>query len=593
MKGLFHKRVPSFTFTSFNWSKDSKHSPSSDQNLSLPSSPQPQSNNPNLLPPDSLSQSSTSTPSDQADKQIQLKLKSPSRGRRSRTTSLADQDQHPSQSTSPHSNARRRSVNDLRSDSNQANQSSSRRGRSSSTQNLRRRSLLSIFTPTTHHRQTNSSSRSPSPGPALFRFKTSSSERIHSYESDGESMADVVPENAFNQASESDEDSSGSDRSSRSSSSSDNEEEEDEDEEDDENTLRTSIDLQTILANTNANASSMTPTDYLQHSDQPIPFIDQAPNLTIPPPPPISFASSTDHRRRQQHISNTRSKLESRKPSTISRSSTMRRKKSTHLLPLPLNVSRPSYEKNRCTVTIEHGNQTEASIGSERTRFYLVACDLSEESKYAIEWTIGTVLRQGDECLIINIIETETKFDPEGAGTAADRMAKIRNQKDRQERATQIVREATALLERTKLNVKVTCQAVHAKNSKHMLIDCIDFIKPNLVIVGSRGLSSIKGVLMGSVSHYLVQKSSVPVMVARRRLRAPIKVYKKKSELDRQPRMRLDQAVIEKETPSIHSMIDPPHELEKVVGSDLVDGQRVSVDSEVSEKLEEQGGKAV
>lgn len=70
---------------------------------------------------------------------------------------------------------------------------------------------------------------------------------------------------------------------------------------------------------------------------------------------------------------------------------------------------------------------------------------------------------------------------------------------------------ATSLLQRTKLHVKVTCQAVHAKNSRHMLIDCIDFLKPNLVIVGSRGLTSLKGTLMGSVSHYLVQKSSVPV----------------------------------------------------------------------------------
>lgn len=52
---------------------------------------------------------------------------------------------------------------------------------------------------------------------------------------------------------------------------------------------------------------------------------------------------------------------------------------------------------------------------------------------------------------------------------------------------------ATALLVRTKLNVKVTCQAVHAKNARHILVDCIDWLEPTLVIVGSRGLSSLKG----------------------------------------------------------------------------------------------------
>jgi hypothetical protein len=35
-----------------------------------------------------------------------------------------------------------------------------------------------------------------------------------------------------------------------------------------------------------------------------------------------------------------------------------------------------------------------------------------------------------------------------------------------------------------------------------------------MAIVGSRGLGKLKGILLGSTSHYLVQKSSVPVMVS-------------------------------------------------------------------------------
>jgi len=44
------------------------------------------------------------------------------------------------------------------------------------------------------------------------------------------------------------------------------------------------------------------------------------------------------------------------------------------------------------------------------------------------------------------------------------------------------------------------------------------------VILGSRGRSSLKGVLLGSFSNYLVTKSSVPVMVARKKLRKHAKV---------------------------------------------------------------------
>jgi len=42
-----------------------------------------------------------------------------------------------------------------------------------------------------------------------------------------------------------------------------------------------------------------------------------------------------------------------------------------------------------------------------------------------------------------------------------------------------------------------------------------------MLIVGSRGLGQLKGILLGSTSHYLIEKCSVPVMVARRRLKRP------------------------------------------------------------------------
>jgi Universal stress protein family len=40
-----------------------------------------------------------------------------------------------------------------------------------------------------------------------------------------------------------------------------------------------------------------------------------------------------------------------------------------------------------------------------------------------------------------------------------------------------------------------------------------------MVILGSRGRSQVKNVLLGSFSNYLVTKSSVPVMVARKKLK--------------------------------------------------------------------------
>lgn len=69
-----------------------------------------------------------------------------------------------------------------------------------------------------------------------------------------------------------------------------------------------------------------------------------------------------------------------------------------------------------------------------------------------------------------------------------------------------------------------------------------------MVIVGSRGLTKLKGMLLGSVSYYLVQKSSVPVMVARRRLQSQVKQRKSMSQLDRHARVPLSHAETEMES---------------------------------------------
>ncbi|KAJ7175809.1 hypothetical protein C8R46DRAFT_944872, partial [Mycena filopes] len=195
-----------------------------------------------------------------------------------------------------------------------------------------------------------------------------------------------------------------------------------------------------------------------------------------------------------------------------------RRRKSTRHEPLALHTSRPVFQRDRCTITITQGEPD--ALEDRKRKRYIVASDLSEESRYAVEWGIGTVIRDGDEMMIVNILENETKVDPP-IPNAADRAGKLRSQQERQALAYILCRQATGLLQRTKLNVTVVCQAWHAKNARHMLLDIIDYHEPQMLIVGSRGLGQIKGILLGSTSHYLIEKCSVPVMVARRRLRRP------------------------------------------------------------------------
>lgn len=299
-------------------------------------------------------------------------------------------------------------------------------------------------------------------------------------------------------------------------------------------------------------------------------------------------------------------------------------------------------ETNRCVRTIYRGDfaemQNEASENQRRVRKYLVATDLSDEAAHALEWTVGTVLRDGDTLLAIYCVDEETGIHrPDGdaspaseatmltaqAATIAATTNKLQAQpgptavpvhehrssplrgansattspagrgrsyaeQERHKAVQDITDRVTKLLRKTRLQVRVIIEVIHCKSPKHLICEVIDFISPTLVILGSRGRSALKGsvrkpiinfskamkafssfgkeaailciflallspsalsemippqyqinlrsnlsphkafipanqdpdsVILGSFSNYLVTKSSVPVMVARKRLR--------------------------------------------------------------------------
>ncbi|OTA61557.1 hypothetical protein K449DRAFT_64160 [Hypoxylon sp. EC38] len=224
--------------------------------------------------------------------------------------------------------------------------------------------------------------------------------------------------------------------------------------------------------------------------------------------------------------------------------------------------------------------QKEAEEEHRRLRKYLVATDLSDESTHALEWAIGTVLRDGDTLIAMycmdeetsgsvdvgNMVPDEPKAMKEQAvaisaiskgmsarsqnrtaspgpfrmptasmsphiraidgGSASNNPSpapssrgKSRLQEERDRAVQEITERVSKLLRKTQLQVRVIVEVIHCKNPKHLITEVIDILNPTLVILGSRGRSALKGTLLGSFSNYLVTKSSVPVMVARKRLR--------------------------------------------------------------------------
>lgn len=183
-----------------------------------------------------------------------------------------------------------------------------------------------------------------------------------------------------------------------------------------------------------------------------------------------------------------------------------------------------------------------------RLRKYLVATDLSEESTHALEWAIGTVLRDGDTLIAIMCVDEETGIitgdgalvpdEPKAMKDQAAALNALSNSKvpqtpggtgmplyhhkpsplfrateapsaspspapsfrerskaeeERYRAAVDITERVTKLLRKTRLQVRVIVEVLHCKNPKHMITEVIDLINPTLVILGSRGRSALKG----------------------------------------------------------------------------------------------------
>lgn len=263
-------------------------------------------------------------------------------------------------------------------------------------------------------------------------------------------------------------------------------------------------------------------------------------------------------------------------------------------------------DANRCMRTIVRGEyrkfQQEAEEGLRRQRLYFVSTDLSEEAAYALEWTIGTVLRDGDTLLAMYAVDQETgigldsqeasesvgqahyeslllaKTLAESApGTTSSPQSRAhspapvpsplrglastdaatdgpepanmsRAERDRWNATQQMSARIIKLLRKTRLQVRVVVEVFHCKSPKHMICEVIDTLEPTLVILGSRGRSQLKGVLLGSFSNYIVTKSSVPVMVARKRLRKHSK-YKRTN-------LRLSNNLISPDSRLVNAKID-------------------------------------
>lgn len=171
--------------------------------------------------------------------------------------------------------------------------------------------------------------------------------------------------------------------------------------------------------------------------------------------------------------------------------------------------------QSRVIQTITRGNFFQLINPQIKPKMFLLCMDFSPESIFALEWCLGTVLVDGSVLFIVCVIE-ENDSNHSLKGNTSNESAREHTRITMLNRAKQ---QVLSLLKLTKLQIHIVIEIIHHPIPRHLILECIDSLQPTLVVVGSKGLSAIKGVLLGSLSNYLVTKSSVPVMVVREKLK--------------------------------------------------------------------------
>lgn len=193
---------------------------------------------------------------------------------------------------------------------------------------------------------------------------------------------------------------------------------------------------------------------------------------------------------------------------------------------MALNVSpiHSTPASHRCLRQIIRGDYDdlvkEAEKGLRRQRMYLVATDTSDEAAYALEWTIGTVLRDGDTLLAVYAIDEDQIGEGIGVGIGEganmmydtartlkdmtneqikaeqnptapsvssplgqinsafdepepdwDKMDKA--EKERWQATIEVGDRCVKLLRKTRLQVRVVVEVFHCKSPKHMITEVV------------------------------------------------------------------------------------------------------------------------
>ncbi|CAO3637155.1 unnamed protein product [Cunninghamella echinulata] len=145
---------------------------------------------------------------------------------------------------------------------------------------------------------------------------------------------------------------------------------------------------------------------------------------------------------------------------------------------------------------------------TRRSRTFMLSTNLANYSEYALNWARDEIMDNGDELIVLRVVTVDMSDKRSVIQAQLEHESKIAKEK-----ATQVMEK---IMESSGPDSKISViiEFVIGK-VQETIQEMISMYQPSMLIVGTRGLSEFKGMLLGSVSKYCLQHSSIPVAIAR------------------------------------------------------------------------------
>ena len=132
----------------------------------------------------------------------------------------------------------------------------------------------------------------------------------------------------------------------------------------------------------------------------------------------------------------------------------------------------------------------------------LIAIDSSEYSKQIIPSALEVARKFGSEAFVLHVAEHDRgRASAYSTETSAE--------------ATALVADAVKLLRDASVTAKGEVHDVGAGHVAKNIVETAAAEGSDLIVMGSRGLSDVEGLFLGSVTHKVIQLTHVAVLVAR------------------------------------------------------------------------------